>query len=381
MSAKLSTIPFNKPYLVGTEYHYLNQAYLKGQLAGDGYFSFKCQKIIESSLGISKALLTNSCTAALEMAAILIDVKSGDEIIMPSYTFVSTANAFVLRGGVPVFVDICNKTLNINENLIEQAITKKTKAIVVVHYAGISCDMDKVLKLAKKYNLFLIEDAAQAINSFYKGKPLGSFGHLSTFSFHETKNIISGEGGALVINDSSFIERSEIIREKGTNRTSFFKGKSDKYTWHDIGSSFLPGELVSAFLFAQLKKMKDITNRRMKIWLLYHNLFESFEKNNLLKRPYIPNYSNHNAHMYYLIFNSEFQRNKAICYLKKNKINAVFHYIPLHSSTAGKLYGRAHGNMEVTNQISSRILRLPLWINLKKSDQNRIYNVVSNFLL
>ncbi|HYN54073.1 MAG TPA: dTDP-4-amino-4,6-dideoxygalactose transaminase [Methylotenera sp.] len=358
------SIPFNKPHLTGHEYVYIDQAHANRRLAGDGFFTKNCHEWLERNTSAKKALLTHSCTAALEMAAILADIQPGDEVIMPSYTFVSTANAFVLRGGVPVFVDIRPDTLNINENLIEAAITSKTKAIVPVHYAGVGCEMDVIMDIADRYNLLVIEDTAQGIMSTYKGRALGSIGHLGTLSFHETKNLISGEGGALLINDERFIERAEIVREKGTNRSRFFRGEIDKYTWVDIGSSYLPGELISAFLWAQFQKAEEITNERLNIWHQYHNELAEFEDKGLLRRQIVPEHTQHNAHMYYILLNSLEERTHVIERLKKKNINAVFHYVPLHSSPAGLKFGRAHGTLSVTEDLAERLLRLPLWIGL-----------------
>lgn len=361
------TIPFNKPYLTGNEYLYIDQAHAYRKLAGDGIFTKNCHEWLEHNTSTRKALLTHSCTAALEMAAILADIQPGDEVIMPSYTFVSTANAFVLRGGVPVFVDIRPDTLNINENLIEAAITSKTKAIVPVHYAGVGCEMDVIMGIADRYDLLVIEDTAQGIMSTYKGRALGSIGHLGTLSFHETKNLISGEGGALLINDERFIERAEIIREKGTNRSRFFRGEVDKYTWVDIGSSYLPGEIISAFLWAQLQHAEEITNERLNIWHQYHHELEGFEDRGWLRRQIVPAHTQHNAHMYYILLNSLDERTQVIDRLKKKNINSVFHYVPLHSSPAGLKFGRTHGPLAVTEDLSDRLLRLPLWFGLQET--------------
>lgn len=370
-------IPFNKPYLAGNEFEYLKQAHSDGRLSGDGVFTKKCHQWLENNVGCKKAFLTHSCTAALEMAAILIDTQAGDEIIMPSFTFVSTANAFVLHGGIPVFVDIRPDTLNIDESKIEMAITTKTKAIVVVHYAGVSCEMDAIMSLAKKYNLFVIEDAAQGIMSSYKGRVLGGIGHLGAYSFHETKNIIAGEGGALLINDPRFIQRAEIIRDKGTNRGQFSRGIADKYTWIDIGSSFLPGELIAAFLLAQMEEADNITRRRLAIWMRYHDAFALLEKQGVLRRPIIPLNCQSNAHIYYLLLNSPEQRTEFIARLNQCGINSVFHYVPLHSSLAGKKYGRSSDALDVTNNLSNRLVRLPLWLGIEESLEFIIEQCVS----
>lgn len=355
-----NNIPFNKPYMTGRELWYIAQAHTNGHLSGDGMFTKKCHAWLEALTGTRKALLTHSCTAALEMAAILADIQPGDEVIMPSYTFVSTANAFVLRGGVPVFVDIRPDTLNINEALIEAAITSRTKAIVPVHYAGVACEMDAIMDIAQRRNLLVIEDAAQGIMSTYKGKPLGSIGHLGAYSFHETKNIISGEGGALLINDERFAERAEIIREKGTNRGQFFRGQVDKYTWVDIGSSYLPGEVIAAFLWAQMEEAQSITQKRMDIWQQYHETLAPLENSGKLRRPIIPEDCQHNAHMYYILLESLEKRTELIAQLKRQGVNPVFHYVPLHSSPMGKKYARNSGELRHTSNLADRLLRLPL---------------------
>jgi dTDP-4-amino-4,6-dideoxygalactose transaminase len=370
-------IPFNKPYLTGKEIEYIKQSHELGNFSGDGPFTKKSSKWIEQKTQCKKALLTHSCTAALEMAAILIDIKPGDEVILPSYTFVSTANAFVMRGGVPVFVDIRPDTLNIDENLIEAAITPRTKAIVPVHYAGVACEMDTIMQIAKKYNLYVIEDAAQGVMSTYKEKALGTIGHLGTYSFHETKNIISGEGGALLINDASFIDRAEIIREKGTNRSQFYEGKVDKYTWHDIGSSYLPGEDTAAFLLAQLESAEEITNRRMAKWKTYYQALEGLELKGHLRRPIITKECQHNAHMFYVIVDSIETRSKLIQHFNQHDIHPVFHYIPLHSAPGGQKFGRVSGQMKNTDNLSGRLLRLPLWVGLDQH-QPRVIDVMKS---
>ncbi|MCB1599724.1 MAG: dTDP-4-amino-4,6-dideoxygalactose transaminase [Xanthomonadales bacterium] len=368
-------IPFNKPYLGGKELWYIAQAHTKGQLAGDGAYTKRCQHWLEQKTGSSRALLTHSCTAALEMSAVLANIKSGDEIIMPSYTFVSTANAFVLRGGVPVFVDIRPDTLNIDETLIEAAITAHTRAIMVVHYAGIGCEMDALVAIAKKHGLLLIEDAAQAIMASYRGQPLGSFGSLGAMSFHETKNISSGEGGALLVNDQALVERAEIIREKGTNRSKFFRGQVDKYTWVDIGSSYLPGEIISAFLYAQMEEADTITRRRLAIWNRYHAAFASAEEAGLTRRPCVPTHCTHNAHMYYLLLPDLGARSEFISRMSQLGVQAVWHYVPLHSSPAGQTNSRVHGNLSVTDDISDRLVRLPLWVGVEEFQDHIIGSV------
>ena len=368
-------IPFNKIYLTGKEIEYIRQSHETGNLSGDGVFTHKASQWLENQTNTHKALITHSCTAALEMAALLAEIQPGDEVIMPSYTFVSTANAFVLRGGVPVFVDIRPDTLNIDETLIEAAITPRTKAIVPVHYAGVSCEMDTIMQIAKKYNLLVIEDAAQGVMSKYKGLALGSIGHIGAYSFHETKNIISGEGGAILINDAEFAARAEIIREKGTNRSQFYRGQVDKYTWQDIGSSYLPGEDVAAFLYAQLEEAEQITQKRLDIWNIYHEALADLELNGDLRRPLVPEECQHNAHMYYILLNSLKQRTELIKRFKKQDIHPVFHYIPLHNAPAGKQYARVHGELRHTENLSERLLRLPLWVGLGKQ-QKDVLNVM-----
>jgi dTDP-4-amino-4,6-dideoxygalactose transaminase len=357
-------IVFNKPYLSGNELQYIKEAASQGQLAGDGIFTEKCSNWIEHNTKCNTALITHSCTAALEMSAMLADIQPGDEIIMPSYTFVSSANAFVLRGGIPVFVDIEKRSLNIDADLIADAISPKTKAILVMHYAGVSCDMDKILEIAKNNNLIVIEDAAQGILSKYKNEYLGSIGDIGCYSFHETKNIISGEGGALLINNPSLVERAQIIRQKGTNRTKFNQGKTNKYSWVDIGSSYLSGELISAFLYAQLEKAEFITNERLKLWDTYHAAFSDLKDNEKFTIPSIPNFAGHNGHIFYLILKNKAERDIFINKMHQAHINCVFHYVPLHSSIGGRAYGRVCGDMINTEIFSERLVRLPLWINL-----------------
>jgi dTDP-4-amino-4,6-dideoxygalactose transaminase len=365
ISLNVMSIPFNKPYMTGKELFYIAEAHFNSMLAGDGPFTKKCHEWLEGETGARKVLLTHSCTAALEMAAILANIQPGDEVIMPSYTFVSTANAFVLRGGVPVFVDIRPDTLNIDEAKIEAALTPRTKAIVPVHYAGVACEMDVIMDIAQRHNLLVIEDAAQGIMSTYKGQPLGSIGHFGAYSFHETKNIISGEGGALLVNDDRFLERAEIIREKGTNRSQFFRGQVDKYTWVDIGSSYLPGELTAAFLWAQMEEAESITARRLAIWERYHEALESLEVAGKLRRPIIPLNCQHNAHMYYVLLDSLGTRTSVIDGLRREGINTVVHYVPLHSASAGQKFGRPSGLMTNTEILSDQLLRLPLWLGVE----------------
>jgi dTDP-4-amino-4,6-dideoxygalactose transaminase len=356
-------IPFNRPYLTGHEFTHIREAVAAGQLAGNGRFTRQCQTWLERSVGAPRVLLTQSCTAALEMAALLLDLAPGDEVIMPSFTFVSTANAFVLRGAKPVFVDVRADTLNLDERQLESAITSRTRAIVVVHYAGVACEMDAVIEIARRRDVVVIEDAAHALMSRYKGTPLGGFGHLATFSFHETKNVISGEGGALVVNDGRFVERAEIIWEKGTNRTQFSRGHVDKYTWMDIGSSFLPGELTAAFLWAQLEEAEQITSRRLELWNRYRDASTALDALGV-RGPVVPADCEHNAHLFYLLLPLAAQRNNILADLNARGVNAVFHYVPLHSSPAGRRYGRVSGSMSVTDDVSARLIRLPLWVGM-----------------
>ena len=365
-------IPFNKPYVTGNEQSYISDAYIRMQLAGDGYYTKLCSDWIQKQTGSLKALLTHSCTAALEMAAILANIQPGDEVIMPSYTFVSTANAFVLRGAIPVFVDIREDTLNIDETLIEAAITSHTKAIVPVHYAGVACEMDTIMDIASRHNLLVIEDAAQGIMSTYKGRALGTIGHLGCYSFHETKNITSGEGGALLINDEQFVERAEIIREKGTNRSNFIRGQVDKYTWVDIGSSYLPGEITAAFLWAQMEEAEVITQKRLAIWHKYHAAFEALELAGRLRRPVISCHCEHNAHMYYLLLRNLTDRSVFIDQMKGKGINCIFHYVPLHSSPMGLTFSTSIKRMPITSKLSDSLVRLPLWIGLDESLSRKI---------
>ncbi len=373
-------IPFNKPYMTGKELYYIAEAKFGNMLAGDGPFSKRCHQWLEQRTGCAKALLTHSCTAALEMAALLLDIQPGDEIIMPSFTFVSTANAFVLRGGVPVFVDIREDTLNLDERLIEAAITSRTRAIVPVHYAGVACEMDAIMAIACRHGLKVVEDAAQGVMSSYKGRALGSVGDLGAYSFHETKNVISGEGGALLVNDPELALRAEIIREKGTDRSRFFRGEVDKYTWQEVGSSFLPGELIAAFLWAQLEEAERITNDRLASWARYHELLEPLEVKGILRRPVVPEGCQHNAHMYYVMLAPEIDRQAVLNELKRNEIYSVFHYVPLHSSPAGQRYGRVHGSLEMTNGQSERLIRLPLWVGITAEQQDRVVSVLGQFL-
>ena len=360
-------VPFNRPHLTGREFTYISEAVDGGQLAGNGPFTQRCQAWLERELGCPRTLLTHSCTAALEMAALLLDPAPGDEIIMPSFTFVSTANAFVLRGARPVFVDIRPDTLNIDETLIEAAVTDRTKAIVPVHYGGVACDMDAITDIARRHNLVVIEDAAQGFLAGYRSRPLGSIGDLAALSFHETKNVISGEGGALLINDNRFRTRAEIIWEKGTNRSQFLRGEVNKYMWLDVGSSFLPGELVAAFLWAQLESAHEMTNERLRLWTLYASGCAAMEQVGV-RCPIVPDYASHNAHLFYLLLPPTIPRAEVLADLNSRGVNAIFHYVPLHESVAGRRFGRVAGRMDVTMSVSSRLIRLPLWIGLNPSD-------------
>ncbi len=373
-------IPFNKPFVIGGELDNIAQAVREGHLSGDGPYSRQCHTWLEQRLKCAKALLTHSCTAALEMAAILGDIKPGDEVIMPSFTFVSTANAFVLRGGVPVFVDIRRDTLNIDERLIEAAVTARTKAVVPVHYAGVPCAMDEIMAAAARHSLMVVEDAAQALLADYRGRRPGAIGHLGCLSFHETKNVISGEGGALLVNDQRLVERAEVIREKGTNRSQFFRGEVDKYTWVDIGSSYLPSELVGAFLYAQLQRTDEINAKRLRLCAAYRAGLADLERSGALALPQPdPEGTAGNGHLFYILLQDSGTRAALIALLKAQGIHAVFHYVPLHSSPAGRKFGRAAGAMPVTDDISGRLLRLPLYFELQEADVGRITEQVRRF--
>ena len=372
-------IPFNIPPFVGKEIDYIQDAIRNRKICGDGKYTKLCNEWLENKLGANKALLTTSCTHATEMAAILANIKPGDEVILPSYTFVSTADAFVLRGARAVFVDIRPDTMNIDEKLIEEAITTKTKAIIPVHYAGVSCDMDKIMEIAKRYNLTVIEDAAQGVMSEYKGKALGTIGDYGCYSFHETKNYSMGEGGAIVIGHNDMIESAEIIREKGTNRSKFFRGEIDKYTWIDAGSSYLPSELNAAYLYAQLEKANEIYDDRMTTWNLYYEGLSELKNKGRIQLPIIPLECKHNAHMFYIKCKDLNERSELISFLKLKGILAVFHYVPLHSAPAGRKYGRFHGEDKYTTSESEKILRLPLYYGINKEDVNRIIDVITTF--
>ncbi len=373
-------IPFNRPYATGKELTYQTEALGNFHLSGDGPFTKRCHQWLEQRTGAAKALLTHSCTSALDIAALLLDLEPGDEVIIPSFTFVSTANAFVLRGAVPVFVDIREDTLNLDEKLIEAAITPRTRAIAPIHYAGVACEMDTVLAIAQRHRLAIVEDAAQGVMAAYKGRALGAIGNLGSFSFHETKNIISGEGGALLIRDPAMVSRAEIIREKGTDRERFFRGEVDKYTWQDLGSSFLPSDLIAAFLWAQLEQAERITRERLAIWHRYHALLEPLEQQGLLRRPIIPDDCQHNGHIYHILLPSGTDRQRALRELKQQGIGAVFHYVPLHSSPAGRRFGRAHGDLALTTSLSERLIRLPMWLGLQEAQQRRVRDALATVL-
>lgn len=368
-------VPFNKPYMSGKELWYITEAHARGHLSGDGTFTARCSEWLEDLTGTDKALITHSCTGALELAAILSNIEPGDEVIMPSYTFTSTANAFVLRGATPVFIDIRPDTLNLDEKLIEEAITPRTRVIVPVHYAGIACEMDAINEIAHRHDLLVVEDAAQGLHATYKTRALGTLGHMGTLSFHETKNIISGEGGALLLSTPELSRRAEIVREKGTNRKAFFRGEVDKYSWVDIGSSFLPSDMIAAFLWAQMEESDLITKRRLVLWDTYHKGLEGLDHAGLLKRPIIPEHCGHNAHMYFIVLPSPEIRNRLVQHLAAREIHSVFHYIPLHSSEMGQRVGRAVGDMKNTNHISACVLRLPFWLGVEAYQEEIIAEV------
>lgn len=372
-------ISFNKPPYVGEEIKYIEEAVKAQKICGDGQFTKKCNKWFEDKTGAAKVLLTTSCTHATELAALLLDIQPGDEVIMPAYTFVSTADAFVLRGATAVFVDINPKTMNIDENLIEDAITEKTKAIVPVHYAGVSCEMDKIMEIAKKHNLYVVEDAAQGVMSTYKGKALGTIGDYGCYSFHETKNYSMGEGGALLIRNGKNAELAEIIREKGTNRSKFFRGQIDKYTWVEAGSSYLPSDMNAAYLWAQLQKADEINENRLQSWNRYYEGLKDLKEAGKIELPYVPEYCEHNAHMFYIKAKDLEERSALISYLKENGVTAVFHYIPLHTAPAGKEYGRFHGEDKYTTKESERIIRLPMYYELDEQDAKKVMDLIHTF--
>jgi dTDP-4-amino-4,6-dideoxygalactose transaminase len=372
-------IPFNRPFFSGREFEFIQEAIASWQLSGDGAFTKKCHELLERELGIQKALLTTSCTHALEMAALLLDIEPGDEIILPSFTFVSTVNAFVLRGARPVFVDIRPDTLNLDETQLERLITPRTRAILVVHYAGIACEMDPILQLAEKHRLAVVEDNAHGLFGKYKGRYLGTFGCLATQSFHETKNFTCGEGGALLINDTQFVERAEIIREKGTDRSRFFRGQVDKYTWVDVGSSYLPSDILAAFLYAQMEARDCIQSRRRRIWTHYDEGLKEWAENSGVKVPAVPAHCEHPYHMYYLVLPSLEKRQAFISYLDEHQINSVFHYQPLHLSRMGHLFGGRQGDCPVTESVSDRLVRLPFYNDLTEQDQSIVVDRITKF--
>jgi dTDP-4-amino-4,6-dideoxygalactose transaminase len=369
-------IPFNRPRAVGTEQAYIAEAIARGELSAGGSFSEQCCRWLEAEIGCAKALLVHSATAALEMAALLLEIEPGDEVVMPSFTFVSSASAFVLRGGVPVFVDVRPDTLNLDENLVEQAVTSRTKAVVPVHYAGVPCDMDTIAAIAARHGLAVVADAAQALGSTYRGRPVASLGDLAAMSFHETKNVTSGEGGALLVNHGRFGERAEVIRDKGTDRSRFFRGEVDKYSWVDVGSSYGLSELNAAFLWAQLEAAEELTRDRLRTWSIYHEAFESLEEEGLLRRPVVPDSVEHNAHIYYVLVEDLHTRTEVIRDLNRNNVNALFHYVPLHSSRAGRRYGRVHGRLPHTDAAAERLIRLPLWSGMTESQALRVIEAV-----
>jgi dTDP-4-amino-4,6-dideoxygalactose transaminase len=371
----MASIPFNRPQLVGGEHAHIDAALASGQLSGNGVFGRRCADWLADHVGAPRALVVPSCTAALEMTALITDLQAGDEVIMPSFTFVSTANAFALRGVTPVFVDIEPATLNVSPAAISAAVTDRTRAIVVVHYAGVSCDMDAIGQIAREHDLVLIEDAAHALPASYRGRPLGSIGALSTFSFHETKNVQCGEGGALIINDPALVTAAEIIQEKGTDRSQFFRGQVDKYTWQTAGSSYLLSEVAAAFLLAQLESIDVITARRREIWHRYHEGLADCERDGLLTRPTVPEGCVHSGHLYYVLAPTAEARTAMLQSLRAEDVNAVFHYVPLHDSPGGRRYGRVHGSMDVTNDASQRLIRLPLWPGLPDADVDRVIEV------
>ncbi len=372
-------IPFNKPFIAGKELYYIAQAVTFGNLAGDGHFTKACCRLLEERFGIKKVLLVPSGTAALELAAMLLDLQPGDEVIVPSYTFVTTVSSFVRCGARPVFVDIRPDTLNMDETKIEAAITERTRAIVPVHYGGVACEMERIMAIARKYNLWVVEDAAQGVNAFYNGRALGSIGHLGCYSFHETKNFICGEGGALCINDERFIERAEILRDKGTNRQKFFRGEVDKYTWVDLGSSFVISELCAAFLYGQLEVMDAISQRREELYLNYRRLLKPLEAEGLLRLPVIPEDCRSNYHLFYILLPTAEQRDALLAHLKSQGIYAVFHYVPLHMSPMGRKFGYKEGDLPVTEDLWARLIRLPMFYDLSPTEQNLVIQATQQF--
>jgi dTDP-4-amino-4,6-dideoxygalactose transaminase len=370
-------VPFNKPHITGRELEYIHQAVQNCHLSGNGPFTKRCQAWIEARVGCRRALLTHSCTGALEMAALLTEVGPGDEVIMPSFTFVSTANAFALRGARPVFVDVRPDTLNLDESKVEAAITDRTRAIVPVHYAGVACEMEALCAIAARHTLFVVEDAAQGVMATYKGRPLGSIGHAAALSFHETKNVTAGEGGALLVNLPAWIERSEILWEKGTNRTQFARGKVDKYIWLDLGSSYCPSEISAAFLWAQLEHATAITEKRHAVWRHYHEMLAPFEEHGLLRRPIVPEECVHNAHMYYILVAEPSERARLLSTLAEHGVHAVSHYVPLHAAPAGLRFGRVSGSLEVTERVAARLVRLPLWFDMTENEISAVTTAIA----
>lgn len=373
-------ITFNRPYATGREFGYIQEAIANRHLSGNGEFTRRCAEWLEDRLGAVRVLLTASCTSALELSCLLMDLAPGDEVILPSFTFVTTASAVALRGAVPVFVDIRPDTLNLDEKLVEAAITSRTRAIMPVHYAGVGCAMDELLAIARAHGLYVIEDAAHSLLADYRDEPLGGIGHVGCLSFHETKNVTCGEGGALVLNGPEWVERAEILQEKGTNRSQFFRGQADKYTWVDVGSSFLPSDLSAAFLWAQLEAADEITARRREVWDRYHELFAGLEADGLVRRPVVPAECRHNAHMYHLLLPPGHSRDEFLAHGRERGVQSVFHYVPLHSSPAGERLGRAHGELRVTDDVSERLVRLPLWVGLGEDDVQRVAGAVESAL-
>ena len=372
-------IPFNRPSLVGNELHYITESVKQGKISGDGPYAKKCEALLEKALGVLRAMLTTSCTHALEMEALLLDIEPGDEVMIPSFTFSSTVNAFVLRGAKPVFIDIRPDTLNLDETKLESLITRRTKAIVPVHYAGVGCEMDTIMKIAKRHGIAVVEDNAQGLFGKYKGRYLGTFGCLSAQSFHETKNFTCGEGGALLINDQKYVERAEIVREKGTNRTRFFRGQVDKYTWVDVGSSYIPSDVLAAFLYAQLEAQEQIQTRRFRIWNYYFEHLEDWAHNHNVRLPIIPTHCEQSYHLFYLLMPSLEQRQAFIEHLKSRGILSVFHYLPLHLSEMGRRFGGKEGDCPVTEEISDRLVRLPFYNDLSEADQALVVNAIKEF--
>jgi dTDP-4-amino-4,6-dideoxygalactose transaminase len=368
----LDHIPFNRPWATGDEFDYIREAIANGHLSGNGPFSRRCSELLKERVGSEEVLLTHSCTGALEMAALLLGIGPEDEVIMPSFTFASTAGAFALRGATIVFVDVRPDTLNLDVEAVRAAFTPRTRAVVAVHYAGVGCDMDELLALADEHDVFVVEDAAQALLATYKSRPLGSLGHLAALSFHETKNVTCGEGGALLVNDSRWAGEAEIVQEKGTNRQQFYRGQVDKYTWVELGSSYAPSEINAAFLYAQLQHAESITDERLRIWTAYNDAFADLEAAGKVQRPVIPEHSRHNAHLYYLLAPDRRTRDGLIDLLAERDVNAVFHYVPLHESPAGRRFGRAHGELRTTVDASSRLVRLPLWVGMQDADVERV---------